>query len=80
MLVYIRNFMVVTNLDRLGRNSQNITSFYEHALRKKYHVGSYKFTIDGCIEGENFRRLINNLVIELYKYQVESERKRICER
>ena len=32
------------------------------------------------IEDENLRRLINNLVIELYKYQAESERKRIKER
>ena len=27
------------------------------------------------IEDENLRRLINSLVIELYKYQAESERK-----
>ncbi|MGX7015061.1 recombinase family protein, partial [Vagococcus silagei] len=32
------------------------------------------------IEDENLRRLINNLVIELYKYQAESERMRIRER
>ena len=32
------------------------------------------------IEDDNLRRLINNLVIELYKYQAESERKRIKDR
>ena len=32
------------------------------------------------IEDDNLRRLINNLMIELYKYQAESERKRIRER
>lgn len=32
------------------------------------------------IEEENLRRFINKLVIELYKYQAESERKRIKER
>lgn len=32
------------------------------------------------ISDDNLRRLINNLVIELYKYQAESERKRIKER
>ncbi|HAR1197534.1 TPA: recombinase family protein, partial [Enterococcus faecium] len=32
------------------------------------------------IEDENLRRLINSLVIELYKYQAESERKKIKER
>ncbi|SPC35577.1 Resolvase (fragment) [Pseudolactococcus piscium] len=31
-------------------------------------------------EDNNLRRLINNLVIELYKYQAESECKRIKER
>ncbi|VTS79977.1 resolvase [Enterococcus faecalis] len=28
------------------------------------------------IEDENLRRLINNLVVELYKYQAESEREK----
>jgi len=32
------------------------------------------------IDDENLRRLINNLVIELYKYQAEAERKKIKER
>ena len=32
------------------------------------------------IEDENLRRLINSLVIKLYKYQAESERKKIKER
>lgn len=32
------------------------------------------------IEDENLRRLINNLVIEIYKYQAEAERKKIKER
>ena len=32
------------------------------------------------IEDNNLRRLINSLVIELYKYQAESERNRIKER
>ena len=32
------------------------------------------------IEDENLRTLINNLIIEIYKYQAESERKRILER
>src|SRR5699024_12007346 len=32
------------------------------------------------IEDENLRRLINNLVIEVYKYQSEAEREKIRER
>lgn len=32
------------------------------------------------IEDENLRRLINHLIIELYKYQAESDRERIKER
>ena len=32
------------------------------------------------IEDENLRRLINNLIIEIYKYQAESEREMIKER
>lgn len=32
------------------------------------------------IEEENLRRLINNLILELYKYQAKSEKARIRER
>ncbi|MCT6892045.1 MAG: helix-turn-helix domain-containing protein, partial [Lactobacillus sp.] len=32
------------------------------------------------IEDPNLRQLMNNLILELYKYQAESERKRIKER
>ena len=46
--------------------------------------GSLKFTLNEWYWrwkfNENLRRLINSLVIELYKYQAESERKKIKER
>lgn len=32
------------------------------------------------IEDQNLRQLMNNLILELYKYQAQSERKRIKER
>ena len=49
---------------------------FQHHLLACF-VFCLKFTF---IEDDNLRRLINNLVIELYKYQAESERNRIKER
>ncbi len=31
------------------------------------------------IQDDNLRRLLNNLIIELFKYTAENERKQICE-
>jgi DNA invertase Pin-like site-specific DNA recombinase len=52
LLTYIRegDIALVTELDRLGRNNQDLT------------------------------KIMTNFIIELYKYQAESERKRIIER
>ena len=71
MLNYIRegDIVVVTELDRLGRNNKELTELMNQIQIK-----------GATLEVENLRRLINNLVIELYKYQAESERKRIKER
>jgi len=71
MLDYIRegDIVVIAELDRLGRNNKDLTEIMNTIQQK-----------GAGIEDDNLRRLINNLVIELYKYQAESERKRIRER
>lgn len=78
MLEYIRegDIVVVTELDRLGRNSTDITTIMNDIQQKGATLEVLNLPSMNGIEDENLRRLINNLVIELYKYQAESERKK----
>lgn len=82
MLNYIRegDIVVVTELDRLGRNNKELTELMNQIQIKGATLEVLNLPSMNGIEDENLRRLINNLVIELYKYQAESERKRIKER
>lgn len=82
MLNYLRegDVVVVTELDRLGRNSKDLTSLMNQIQQKGATLEVLNLPSMNGIEDENLRRLINNLVIELYKYQAESDRKRIRER
>lgn len=82
MLDYLRDgdIVIVTELDRLGRNNKNLTEIMNAIQQKGATLEVLKLPSMTGIEDENLRRLINNLVIELYKYQAESERKRIKER
>ena len=82
MLNYIRegDIVVVTELDRLGRNNKELTELMNAIQQKGATLEVLNLPSMNGIEDENLRRLINNLVIELYKYQAESERKRIKER
>jgi DNA invertase Pin-like site-specific DNA recombinase len=82
MLDYIRegDIVVVAELDRLGRNNKDLTEIMNIIQQKGATLEVLNLPSMNGIEDDNLRRLINNLVIELYKYQAESERKRIKER
>lgn len=82
MLDYLRegDIVVVTELDRLGRNNKDLTEIMNAIQQKGATLEVLNLPSMNGIEDENLRRLINNLVVELYKYQAESERKRIKER
>ena len=82
MLDYIRegDIVVVSELDRLGRNNKDLTDIMNAIQKKNATLEVLNLPSMSGIEDDNLRRLINNLVIELYKYQAESERKRIRER
>ena len=81
-LDYIRegDIVVVAELDRLGRNNKDLTQIMNIIQQKGATLEVQNLPSMNGIEDDNLRRLINNLVIELYKYQAESERKRIKER
>ncbi|PFG78751.1 Pin-related site-specific recombinase/DNA invertase [Lactococcus lactis] len=82
MLDYIRegDIVVVTELDRLGRNNKDLTTIMNEIQQKGATLEVLNLPSMNGIDDENLRRLINNLVIELYKYQAEAERKKIKER
>ncbi len=82
LLDYIRDgdIVVVTELDRLGRNNKDLTEIMGSIQQKGATLEVLNLPTLQGIEDDNLRRLINNLMLELYKYQAESERKRIKER
>lgn len=82
MLNFIRegDIVVVTELDRLGRSSKELTDLMNQIQQKSATLEVLNLPTLKRIEDDNLRTLINNLIIEIYKYQAESERKRILER
>ncbi|MDB1566189.1 recombinase family protein [Lacticaseibacillus paracasei] len=82
MLSYIRegDIVLVTELDRLGRNNQDLTQIMNIIQNKGVTLDVLNLPSMTGISDPNLRQLMTNLIIELYKYQAESERKRIIER
>lgn len=82
LLNYIRkgDIVVVTELDRLGRNNKELTETMDILKSKGATVEILNLPTFKDIKDENLRQLLNNLILELYKYQAESERKSIRER
>lgn len=82
MLDYLRegDVVVVTELDRLSRKNSDLTEIMNQIQQKGATLDVLNLPSMSGIEDENLRRLINHLIIELYKYQAESDRERIRER
>lgn len=82
LLSFIRDgdIIVVSELDRLGRNNKELTEVMSIIQSKGATIENLSLPSLSGIENENLRRLLNNLIIEVYKYQAEVERVRILER
>lgn len=82
MLNYIRedDIIVVSELDRLGRNNKEITSIMNQIQDKGATLEILNLPSLNGIQDDNLRRLLNNLIIELFKYTAENEREQILER
>lgn len=82
MLDYIRegDIVIVTELERLGRNNQELTEVMNQIQTKGATLEVLNLPTLRGIEDDNLRRLLNNLILELYKYQAQAERERIKER
>jgi len=81
MMNFIRedDIVVVTELKRLGRNNKELTETMNLIQLKKATLEVLNLPALTGITDDNLRRLLNNLIIELYKYQAEDERKYILE-
>ncbi|USS90001.1 recombinase family protein [Fructilactobacillus cliffordii] len=79
-IIHVGDEVVVLDLDRLGRNNQDITSVMNQIREKQatFRVLSLP-SFDGVTD-PNLKALLNNLIIEIYKYQAEAERQKIIER
>lgn len=82
LLEYIReeDIVVVTELERLGRNNKELTEVMNEIQIKGATLEVLNLPTLRGIEDDNLRRLLNNLILELYKYQAQAERERIKER
>ena len=82
LLEYIRegDIVVVSELERLGRNNQELTEVMNDIQAKGATLEVLNLPTLRGIEDDNLRRLLNNLILELYKYQAQAERERIKER
>ena len=82
LLDFIRegDIVVVTELERLGRNNHDLTIIMNQIQDKGATLEVLNLPTLRGIEDANLRRLLNNLILELYKYQAQAERERIKER
>ena len=64
----------------LHRNNQDLTKIMNTIQNKGATLDVLNLPSMTGIADPNLRQLMTNLIIELYKYQAESERKRIIER
>ena len=82
LLSFIRegDIVVVSELDRLGRNNKELTEVMSIIHSKGATIEILNLPSLSGLRDENLRQLLNNLIIEIYKYQAEEERKRILER
>lgn len=82
LLDYIRtdDIVVVTELDRLSRNNEHLTEIMGIIQSKGVTLEVLNFPSLLGIKDDNLRKLLNNLILEIVKYQAQAERDRIRER
>lgn len=81
MLAYIRegDIVVVTGLDRLGRNKKELTDSIDTIRRKGATLEVLNLPHFSKIEDENLRLFLISLVIEICKCQAKSDLQKIRE-
>ena len=81
LINYIRegDLVVVTELSRLGRNNKQITEALSDIQNKGASFDILNLPTLSEVKDDNLRNLLLQLIIEIYKYQAEEERKNIKE-
>ncbi|EOH86296.1 recombinase family protein [Enterococcus pallens] len=81
MMEFIRegDIVVITELKRLGRNNKELTEVMNTIQTKGATIEVLNLPTLNGIANENLRRLLNNMIIELYKYQAQEEREYILQ-
>lgn len=82
MLDYIRDddTVVVLSLDRLGRNSDDLTKIIQSIKDRGATLEILNLPSFKGISDPNLRNLLTNVILELYKYIAQEERESIKER
>ncbi|MDF9530620.1 recombinase family protein [Bacillus cereus] len=78
-----KDIVVITELDQLSSKNKELIKIMKDILKKGATLEVLNIPRCKGIEDENLRKLINNLIIELYRYQDyqdESEKQRVKER
>lgn len=71
--------VVVTELDRLSRKADDITYIINEIQKKEADLEVLNLPMTKT-EDKNLNKLLNNMILEIYKYIAESEREKIRER
>lgn len=81
LMSFIRegDVVVVTEIARLGRNNEELTYTMDQIRLTGATLEVLNFPTLQGVENANLRRLLNGLMLEIYKYQAESERESIRE-
>lgn len=72
--------VVVISMDRLGRNSRDISNIIEQIKQKEATINILDLPSFEGIKDRNLKNLLTNLVLEIQKYTAEQERKTTLER
>lgn len=72
--------IVVISMDRLGRNSRDISNIIEQIKQKGATINILDLPSFEGIKDRNLKNLLTNLVLEIQKYTAEQERKAILKR
>lgn len=72
--------VVVISMDRLGRNSRDISNIIEQIKQKGATINILDLPSFEGIKDRNLKNLLTNLILEIQKYTAEQERKTILER
>lgn len=71
-----RDTLVVTSLDRLGRNSRELKELLQTVKAKGANIEILDLPSFSGVNDPTLRDLLTNLVIEVFSYVAESERKK----